>query len=216
MSTEYSPLDPKHPFWSSTIGSTLQLTLKKSPDSQINSLTVVVYTVTEPYVYKTIVSQKNVDSPICVYHNKKDTIKIIKNEWWIFYGDRTNVEFIEHLNFDLSKNTDFNYIESCPSSPNPNTLRKTSLKMRIEKSMSKRISRKGSYHSSGDSSQDNSPRDKMFYRKGYYTRSGDSSQENSPRDFTSPRKSMSPRTPRLLKIVSTKLSKFERKKSREH
>jgi len=97
------PIKSYHPFWSSTTGSILELKLIKPPESLINSMKIIVSSICQPFVYKIIVIQDNVVRPSHVYVKKKDAIKIIKNDWWEYYGSRTQVIFKEHVNIDISK-----------------------------------------------------------------------------------------------------------------
>lgn len=86
----------KHPFWTATTGSQLIFRLDKPPDSQLSSMVITVYTISEPYTYqiKLIMENEKVDK--IVYHKKKDAIKIIKEDWIRYYENRTKLEFVEH------------------------------------------------------------------------------------------------------------------------
>jgi hypothetical protein len=92
---ELSPANSRHPFWSASTGSEIRLVLQKPPPSSINSLTISVYTISQPYVYKIVFNYNGV-SQAPLYHKKKNAIKIIRNEWMKYYENRTRVEYMEH------------------------------------------------------------------------------------------------------------------------
>lgn len=185
------PINPKHPFWSLDTGSKMNLVLIKPPSSHINSLVVTVNTISRPYIYELMIYQDGF-SPRVVYHKKKDAIKVIKNDWWIYYGDRTQVEIIEteivnmsglaplsnssgsNSSRNSSRNSSTNnskdvsprspivspgrlsgVIDSCPPTPSPRTLRKSSLRERISMAV---ITKKNSPRNSPRNSPKNSPR----------------------------------------------------------
>ena len=79
-------------------------------------------------------------------------IKIIKLEWWTYYSKNSVVKFIENSNIDLAAlwgksdtsvhspkhspkflsprlKTEMEYVDSCPSTPSPRSLRRNSLIM---------------------------------------------------------------------------------------
>ena len=164
------PIDPKHPFWFATTGSQMELRLIKPPPSEINSLIVSVYSISEPYTYKVFISQNDPPSPI--YCNKKEAIRIIKEDWWQYYGQRTSVNFIEHKNVPLN---------SCPNSPSPTAVRKNSFKSLLEFKPKSPICSPRT-----DSDDEKSPR--WFQLR---------SSNSSPRTPRTPRSSnSSPRTPK--------------------
>lgn len=101
--TDLEPINPNHPFWSATTGSSLDLKLIKPPDSFIHSMKIVVASIIEPFIYKIVVFQEDENNPANIYVKKKEAIKIIKSEWWDFYAERTQVIFKEHMNIDISK-----------------------------------------------------------------------------------------------------------------
>lgn len=105
----------KHPFWSASTGSSLKLTLKDSD----RSLLITVHTTTQPYVYKLINPGTK-----GLYLNQKELLKHIKTEWWDQHGDRTIVEFKEQKEV-----IDPCYFESCPPTPSPRSIRRSSLKI---------------------------------------------------------------------------------------
>ena len=112
-----NPTNPKHPFWKATTDSCLKLT------SINNTITITVRSTNEPYVYK-ICSD---NSPRILYLNKKNTIKYISehiNEYSdnVNHSDITKVEFIE------VKKEEPLYLDSCPSSPTPENIRRSSIK----------------------------------------------------------------------------------------
>lgn len=138
------PINPKHPFWSAETGSILKLI---SPDI---CLTVSVQSISQPYLYKIIFKES------ISYHNKKDAIIKIKNEWPDYH--ETKVEFDKHTYVDFSKMSSYNdskgsemlrssssnnitprndiesdriFIDSCPPSPSPRNVRRNSIKMTI-------------------------------------------------------------------------------------
>lgn len=113
------PTNLKHPFWKATNGSSLKLSLEDSDQNQ--SLVITVHSVNEPYVYKLV--QDDPNQPLKLYMNKKEAIKYIKTQWWDCYGDKTMVEYTEQKEAVPSL-----YVESCPPTPSPRSIRKNSLK----------------------------------------------------------------------------------------
>ncbi len=151
--SDISPTNPKHPFWSATTGSTLELRLNKPPPSPVHSMIISVHSIIQPYVYKILVRQEDVDTPKELYHKKNDAIKVIKNEWWEYYEDRTEVKFIDHTDVSqISHHNDFsflsprrnNIVDSCPPTPSPRSIRKKSLKTMLSKQRKNGHSRNGS------------------------------------------------------------------------
>lgn len=212
---ETLPINTSHPFWSATTGSKLKLAFESK------TMIISVYSVAKPYVYK--LEFQNEES----FHNKKTVIKIMKNEWWKHYGARTVVEFEKHNNFDLSgpnyKLSDStssldscsvnSSLDSVPSSPSPQSVRKSSLRINLSK---KNLSVDTKSHKSPRS---DSPRSNNSQSNSSKTtpRSSSSSSNASPRsvsDSSSPRydSSSTTKSPRydsktfsLLKKVSDKL-----------
>ena len=191
------PTDPKHPFWFATTGSQIELRLIKPPASEINSLIVSVYSISEPFTYKLdrqsspgrssgttyklIISQN--DSPRPRYCNKKEAIRIIKNDWWQYYGDRTSVNFIEH------KNVEFN---SCPNTPSPRSVRKNSFKSSL-------LELKPSPTNSPVNSESEDEKSPRWFQIRISNSPRNSSPRSSPRTPNSSRRhssSSSPRTPK--------------------
>ena len=187
------PIKSYHPFWSSTTGSILELKLIKPPESLINSMKIIVSSICQPFVYKIIVIQDNVAIPSPVYVKKKDAIKIIKNDWWEYYGLRTQVIFKEHVNIDISKLAAYKDNETNYDSPR-----------------SPVFSKNNSPRSS--SSENNSPRSPVFYRNN--SPHSKNSENNSPRSpifsprrfSNSPSPTQSPRSARKSSNLMTKLS----------
>lgn len=121
---ETLPIHSSHPFWSCTTGSRLKI----STFDNSRSLLVTVNSISKPYVYKL---EFNSD---ITYHNKKQIIKIIKNDWWKHFGSKTLVEIEKHNNVDISLFSDRlpvgssgSSTDSCSSSPSSESLQKTSL-----------------------------------------------------------------------------------------
>ena len=107
------PINPKHPFWVASTGSSLRLS------SENNGLLITVHTMTQPYVYKLIDSSNSKK----LYLKQKAAIKHIKTEWWDKYGNQTTVEFKEQ-----KEDPDPCNFESCPPTPSPRSIRRSSLK----------------------------------------------------------------------------------------
>ena len=117
--TIYKPINPKHPFWSASTGSSLKLSLKDDN----HSLLITVHTTTQPYVYKVVNQEVNKETK-SLYLKQKEILKHIKTEWWEKYGDQTIVEFMEQ-----KKDSDTCYFESCPPTPSPRSIRRSTLKI---------------------------------------------------------------------------------------
>jgi len=178
------PTDPKYPFWFATTGSQMELRLIKPPPSEINSLIISVYSISEPYTYKLVISQNDGSSPI--YCNKKEAIRIIKKDWWQYYGERTSVEFVEH------KNVTF---DSCPNSPSPRSVRKNSFKSLLEFKPSPKNSPVNSPRSS-ESEDDKSPRWFKLRISSSSSRYSPNSSPRTPKTPNSSRRTSKNNTPR--------------------
>jgi len=192
------PIHSSHPFWISVTGSRLKLTLSDK-ETCLQSLVLIVYSVSKPYVYRLEITQRG-SLPDISYHKKKEAIKIIKNEWWKYYGSKTVVEFEKHTNFIPPQfiSTEDNYsnsssLDSCPPTPSPRSLRKTSLKNIISR---KPIPKKFTYSSDSESfaSNSSSPISNNSPRSFVSSSKSSPRSNNSPRSFTSsPRNNNSPR-----------------------
>lgn len=250
---DYSdPTNIRHPFWSSTTGSTLRLTLIEIPGSNTKSesisMEVTVHSISEPYVYKMLVYQEDVDNPTVLFKRKKYAIKTIKNQWWDYYKNRTEVVFKEHINVDISKLPGYkdtmnltsssddspiispkrqNFVDSCPPTPSPRSIRKSSIKSMARLSLVN-IKRKKSNSSqifdlsdeSPDSSRDQSPRSPGWLRRrlslpnkllrNQSPRSGDSSERVSSNNSPRTQVTLSRKTSELLSDVSIRLAATKR------
>lgn len=196
------PINSSHPFWSYTTGSRLKLTTFDNS----RSLMVTVHTISRPYVYKLEFNSE------VTYHNKRQVIKIIKNEWWKHFGSKTLVEMEKHNNVDMSL---FNYklsdgnsgssLDSCPSSPSPESLRKTSLRISLSKKnfpINRSSPRNYSSESPRSSSSSTTPSPRVDNSKSDSPR-GDNPRNNTnspPSEFKEDSKTFN-----LLKRVSDKL-----------
>lgn len=197
------PTNSKHPFWSASTGSQLKLVLKKPPECQIKEMIIVVYTISEPYIYsiKVILSDGTIGSH--VYHKKKEAIKIIDEVWYKYYQDRTNIEFVEHKTIDipnidlsLASDSENNVYDSCPPTPSPRAVRKSSLKSMLKeiaethRKSGDSLSSSSSSSSNSNSSEESSPRSKESSPRTTNTKknwiskrlSRSSSRSNSPRN----------------------------------
>jgi len=204
------PINSSYPFWSYTTGSKLKLTTLDN----LRCLIVTVHSISRPYVYKLEFNSE------ITYHNKKQIIKIIKNEWWKYYGSKTLVEMEKHNNVDMSsliyKLSDGNSgssLDSCPSSPSPESLRKTSLRITLSKknfpinhssprNYSSESSNSPRSSSSSDSSQNITPRSRNSPSPDILK--PDSLKPDSPKSV-SPKNNEDSKTLTLLKRVSDKL-----------
>ena len=75
------------------------LKLKVPSENQIQGIRISVYTMSPrsfKFDFLNYVSQTPI---ICC---KKDAINITKNEWFFYYGDVTEIEYIEHKEVDMS------------------------------------------------------------------------------------------------------------------
>nr|QBK91382.1 MAG: hypothetical protein LCPAC302_00020 [Pithovirus LCPAC302] len=109
-------------------------------------------------------------------------MNFIKNEWMKYYQDFTDVEFIQHEMVDVklldpkitSPRVNEIFVDSCPSSPSPRSLRKSSFVKKFNLMKSFKFSR----DSSSSSSTETSPRWKFGKSK---NRTPRSDSEISPR-----------------------------------
>ena len=148
----------KHPFWSASTGSTIKLLLEKPPNSNLKGMYVSVYTISEPYTYKLDIVMSNNEINNTIFLKKKDAIKAIQEEWLVYYGDRTKIEYNEHRMIDMgplifnsvprnnplrnrsprnnsprnSQRNGENTIDSCPPSPSPRDIRRNNFRSMLK------------------------------------------------------------------------------------
>ena len=101
MDSNSDVCNKKHKFWSSHTGSQLILTLITPPENQLKCLELTVSTIAKPHMYtiRTILTDGSYDT---VHLNKKEAIRFVSSNWMNFYKNRTDINFKEHLDVDMS------------------------------------------------------------------------------------------------------------------
>ncbi len=89
-----------HPIWKACIGSQLNLYVQENTDKLVKGMNVRVYTM-NPRTYRLQFDVFDNNEPF--YCKKEDAIRIINNEWLIYYANITTIEYIEHTLIDMAK-----------------------------------------------------------------------------------------------------------------
>ena len=205
MDTDFNVRDlinPRHSFWSTTTGSNVSLMLEG--DSCL-TMSITVNSISEPTVYKIIITQTGFESTT-TFFTKKETLKLIKNNWMKYYEDRTIVQYNEHKMIQLDNFKSVNTIlltdsdsgdEQVNDDRKDNTKEtKTSFKSKVE-SILELLSPRSNNSSRDSSPRYGSPRGDGSPRYGSPRRRLQlRSLHQSPRNTNSPRSTnISPRTP---------------------
>lgn len=220
LSKKANPLDKRHPFWKATTGSILEFLIDMS--ALFQSLTVTVYSISRPTIYRLDVIRKDGSVHSTKYGNRKETVSYIRNCWVPIYGSNSKVNYREAINvtsqyykYDPTKiidpespssaslnssNESVSSLSSSLSSISPTIERRHSLK--VSPTRTSRPKPTSLSLNSSPRSSESSPRSPKWFRR-LSRKSSPRSEESSPRG-SSPE---TPRTYRLLKTVRFRLTK---------